>query len=124
MTYRFYDWDRTDENGNRRELHLRKGLDVTNLKLAPRPLHVESADGVRRMLDEEYFTLDVIRTHSRVSLPPVKHFGMITLLDGELTMTWAGGSAKMKKGETFFLPASVPEITVRGEGTAAVSMPK
>ena len=124
VTYRFYDWDRTDENGNRRELHLRKGLDVTNLKLAPRPLHVESADGVRRMLDEEYFTLDVIRTHSRVSLPPVKHFGMITLLDGELTMTWPGGSAKMKKGETFFLPASVPEITVRGEGTAAVSMPK
>ena len=124
VTYRFYDWDRTDENGNRRELHLRKGLDVTNLKLAPRPLHVESADGVRRMLDEDYFTLDVIRTHSRVSLPPVKHFGMITLLDGELTMTWPGGSAKMKKGETFFLPASVPEITVRGEGTAAVSMPK
>ena len=124
VTYRFYDWDRTDENGNRRELHLRKGLDVTNLKLAPRPLHVESADGVRRMLDEDYFTLDVIRTHSRVSLPPVKHFGMITLLDGELTMTWAGGSAKMKKGETFFLPASAPEITVRGEGTAAVSMPK
>jgi mannose-6-phosphate isomerase class I len=39
-------------------------------------------------------------------------------------MTWAGGSVKMKKGETFFLPASVPEITVRGEGTAAVSMPK
>ena len=76
------------------------------------------------MLDEDYFTLDVIRTHSRVSLPPVKHFGMITLLDGELNMTWAGGSVKMKKGETFFLPASAPEITVRGEGTAAVSMPK
>ena len=59
-----------------------------------------------------------------MSLPPVKHFGMITLLDGELNMTWAGGSVKMKKGETFFLPASAPEITVRGEGTAAVSMPK
>ena len=124
LTYRFYDWDRVDENGNRRELHLKKGLDVTNLKLCPRPLHVEAADGVRRMLDEENFTLDVIRTHSRAVLPPVKNFGMITLLDGELNMTWTGGSAKMKKGETFFLPGSVPEITVRGEGTAALSMPK
>ena len=124
LTYRFYDWDRVDENGNRRELHLKKGLDVTNLKLSPRPLHVEAADGVRRMLDEECFTLDVIRTHSRAVLPPVKNFGMITLLDGELNMTWTGGSAKMKKGETFFLPGSAPEITVRGEGTAALSMPK
>ena len=124
ITYRFYDWDRVDENGNRRELHLKKGLDVTNLKLSPRPLHVEAADGVRRMLDEENFTLDVIRTHSRAVLPPVKNFGMITLLDGELNMTWTGGSAKMKKGETFFLPGSAPEITVRGEGTAALSMPK
>ena len=97
---------------------------MTNLKLSPRPLHVETADGVRRMLDEENFTLDVIRTHSRLALPPVKHFGIITLLDGELSMAWTGGSAKMKKGETFFLPASVPEITVHGEGTAALSMPK
>ena len=124
LTYRFYDWDRVDASGNRRELHLKKGLDVTNLKLCPRPLHVETADGVRRMLDEECFTLDVIRTHSRAVLPPVKHFGMITLVDGELNMTWTGGSTKMKKGETFFLPSSVPEITVRGEGTAALSMPK
>ena len=124
LTYRFYDWDRVDAGGNRRELHLKKGLDVTNLKLSPRPLHVEAADGVRRMLDEENFTLDVIRTHSRLALPKVKHFGMITLLDGELSMAWTGGSAKMRKGETFFLPASVPEINVHGVGTAALSMPK
>ena len=124
LTYRFYDWDRVDASGNRRELHLKKGLDVTNLKLSPRPLHVEAADGVRRMLDEENFTLDMIRTHSRLALPKVKHFGMITLLDGELSMAWTGGSAKMKKGETFFLPASVPEINVHGVGTAALSMPK
>ena len=124
LTYRFYDWDRTDANGNRRELHLKKGLAVTNLKLSPRPMHVEGADGVRRILDEACFTLDVIRTHSREVLPRVKDFGMITLLDGELAMTWQGGSMKMRKGETFFLPASVPEITVCGEGSAALSMPK
>ena len=121
LTYRFYDWDRVDANGNRRELHLQKGLAVTNLKLSPRPVRVESADGVRRVLNENCFTLDVIRTHSRAVLPPVKEFGMITLLEGELSMTWQGGSVRMKKGETFFLPASVPELTLRGAGSAALN---
>ena len=32
VTYRFYDYDRVDKNGNKRELHLEKALDVLNMK--------------------------------------------------------------------------------------------
>ena len=31
VTYRFYDWERTDKNGNKRELHIQKAIDVTDL---------------------------------------------------------------------------------------------
>ncbi len=30
-TYRVYDYDRTDNSGNKRELHIQKSIDVTNV---------------------------------------------------------------------------------------------
>lgn len=30
-TYRVYDYDRTDNSGNKRELHVQKSIDVTNV---------------------------------------------------------------------------------------------
>ena len=123
ITYRFYDWDRTDKDGNRRELHLEKGLDVTDLKLAPMPIHVEKAYGGKRVLKEHYFILDVIRTDDSGVLPPIHDFGMLTVLEGQITLRWKNGRMRLRKGETCFLPRTIPEITLRGRGAAAVAMP-
>ena len=123
LTYRFYDWDRTDAEGHRRELHLKKALDVTNLKLSLRPVHVERSSGIKRILNEERFTMDIIQPEGALRLPDITDFGMITAIEGDLTLWWQSGSMAMKPGETFFLPASVPPITLKGIGIAALSMP-
>ncbi len=123
ITYRFYDWDRTDAAGNRRELHLEKALAVTNLDLTPLPIRVERAYGGKRILKEKYFTLDVIRTDDSGVLPPIHDFGMLTVLEGQITLRWKNGRMRLKRGETCFLPRSVPEITLRGKGAAAVALP-
>lgn len=123
ITYRFYDWDRVDANGRRRELHLDRALDVTDLKCSPSPIRVERSFGVKRVLNEEYFTLDVLRTDSIVNLPPVRDFGLFTVIEGELTLHWAGAEMCLKAGETCFLPASVPPLAAEGCGAAALSMP-
>lgn len=123
LTYRFYDWDRVDQEGRRRELHLEKGLAVTNLKLTPQPIHVEEAPGVRRVLNETYFTLDILRVDGAQALPPVQHFGMLTVLEGELTLEWESGEMILRRGETCFLPTNGPRIMLRGSGAAALSMP-
>ena len=39
VTYRFYDWDRVDQAGKKRELHLDKALDVTDLTPTPLNTH-------------------------------------------------------------------------------------
>ena len=123
LTYRFYDWDRKDANGNRRELHLKKALDVTNLKMHRRPVHVERAFGTKRVLNEENFTLDIIQPEGSAALPEINHFGMITAVEGEMMLQWASGSMTIRPGETFFLPASVPPLTLKGTGIAALAMP-
>lgn len=37
LTYRMYDYNRTDKNGNLRELHIEKAMDVVNTKESPAP---------------------------------------------------------------------------------------
>ena len=124
ITYRFYDWDRVDSQGRKRELHLEKGLAVTDLALEPQPIHAEEDFGVRRVLDKTYFTLDVLRTKDAVALPAVRDFGMLTAIGGEVGLAWPGGSMRLSLGETVFLPRALPADTVlTGCGTAALSMP-
>ena len=126
VTYRFYDWDRVDARGNRRELHLQKALDVTNLQFAPDPKHWNEAEGVTRMLEEPFFSLDLIRAEKeeKIGLPAISAFGFLTALDEGLTLAWPTGCTGMKKGESFFLPCRSPELWLEGNGRAALSMPR
>ena len=123
LTYRFYDWDRKDAEGRGRELHIEQGLAVADLKCAPRPVRVSEAYGTRRLLNEEEFTLDVIRCHGVEILPELGEFGILTSLQGELSLKWDSGEMKLGEGETCLLPRSAPKMHLRGEGYAALAMP-
>jgi mannose-6-phosphate isomerase len=123
VTYRFYDWDRTDEQGKKRELQLDKALDVTNLKRQLSPVRVEKSYGVKRVLTEDSFTLDLLCVSGIETLPEIQNFGLLTVTEGELRLRWAGSSMKMKAGETCLLAKNSPELAVEGIGTAALAMP-
>ncbi len=123
VTYRFYDWDRVDKNGNRRELHIDKALDVTDLDFTLDPIPAPDAP-VARVLDETYFTLDLMKVDGEQAVPAINHFGMLTVLEGEMSLCWQGGSRKLAKGESLYVPAAAPELTLCGHGRAALSMPR
>lgn len=124
ITYRFYDWNRTDAEGKRRELHLEKALDVTDLSFAPDPVRAPEGEGCARVLDTEFFTLDLLQSVTSLPMPKVRDFGMVTALTEGLTLRWESSHVEMKKGDTFLLPATCPALTLEGAGKAAVSMPK
>lgn len=121
VTYRFYDWDRVDAKGNKRELHLDKALDVTDLHFALDPVPAPDAP-CARVLDTTYFTLDLLKAEGRVEVPPVKDFGLLTALDA-LTLRWEGGERALAAGQSLLLPAACPALTLEGRGRAALSMP-
>ena len=123
LTYRFYDWNRTDGHGKKRELHLDKALDVANLKLALSPVRMVKAAGIRRVLSEDDFTLDLLRISGTGEIPEINQFGILTVIEGGLTLHWAGSSMAMKAGETCLLAANSPELTIEGTGAAALAMP-
>ena len=123
LTYRFYDWDRADADGNKRELHLDKALDVARLRSAPAMKRVGKAFGTRRVLSEKYFTLDLIHTDTLELLPAVHEFGILTVIEGEMELRFSGGMVSMKEGDTCLLAKNGPELALVGAGTAALAMP-
>ena len=123
ITYRFYDWGRVDKNGKPRELHLEKALAVTDLHIQRDPIPAPDK-GVARVLDETYFTLDLIHTDGEEKVPAIRHFGLLTALDAPVEIVWEDASFPMKKGETFYIPTMAPALKVRGKGLVALSMPK
>ena len=123
LTYRFYDWDRADADGNKRELHLDKALDVARLRSAPAMKRVGKAFGTRRVLSEKYFTLDLIHTDTMELLPAVHEFGILTVIEGEMELRFSGGMVAMKAGDTCLLAKNGPELALVGAGTAALAMP-
>ena len=123
ITYRFYDWDRVDKNGNRRELHLQKALDVTDLTFSLDPIPAPNKP-VARVLDEKYFTLDLVNVQGEAVLPAVTAFGLLTALDGDLNVHFAGGQLTLRKGESAYIPHTAPVLTLHGKGRAALSMPR
>ena len=83
----------------------------------------EKAYGVKRVLSEAYFTLDLIRTDTIEMLPAVQEFGILTVTEGDMTLRWAGASLRMKAGDTCFLPKTSPDLALEGIGSAALAMP-
>ena len=112
-----------DKNGKRRELHLAKALDVTDLSFSLDPVPAPDAP-IARVLDEQFFTLDLMNVKDAVQVPAIHEFGMLTSLEGELELCWEGGSRALKKGDSLYVPTCAPALTLKGTGRAALSMPR
>ncbi len=119
VTYRFYDWERRDKNGNKRELHLDKALDVTDVNLCPNAVKAETLEdtpsGCReRLLDTRYFGLERLKNcHALPLAPDTRRFSILTALaDGQIT--WQGGTMSLKAGETALLPADGNALSLNG----------
>ena len=126
VTYRLYDWDRRDAQGRTRELHIGKALDVAGL-FEPQlePVHAFDVPFAHVLDMPFYFRLDAYAVSGEAKIAPAPYhgFGILTALTDGLTLCWPGASMQLRKGETVLLPAAAPDLTLRGEGRAAVSMP-
>ncbi len=105
VTYRFYDWERMDAKGNKRELHIQKAVDVTDvdaqLDAAP---ETNLGNGRFRLLDKKYFGLDRFQEFSGVLPVDKRRFAFLTALK-ECRLSWPDGQLTLPAGHTALLPA-------------------
>ncbi len=107
LTYRVYDYGRTDKNGKPRELHIEKALQVTALRRFT-PVFFEGD----LLGQSEYFTVKKVKVAGRYALNTDKNsFACITCVKGSGELA----GEKIARGDSFFVPANFGEYAASGE---------
>lgn len=117
-TYRVYDFDRKDDEGNLRELHLEKSIDVLNIG-APansRPVTVKADDLMSTLLvASDFFAVYKWEVSGKVTLEKTAPYLLVSVLAGQGMLTVDGETYPIAKGDHFILPSDVEEWTFEGK---------
>ena len=113
-TYRVYDYNRRDKNGNLRPLHVEKALAVSDLKKSP--ALPEIPDGENVLLAEcGYFEVRRLRFAGESTVTATAgSFTALTVTEGEGTLSDGESILSFRKGDTLFIPAQETSFTVKG----------
>ena len=117
-TYRVYDYDRVDKEGNTRELHIEKTKDVTKVPFekATTTSKEEKLDGVAitYFADEKYFSVYKIDVKGQVTLEKTATGNLFTVLEGSGSVIIDGINYDVKKGDSFILTTACSSYTLEG----------
>ena len=121
VTYRIYDYKRTDEKGNERELHTAEALDVINFSASKNPKShytlTTNADP-QLLVSCEYFTTNIMELDKprRMQNVPDGTFVVYMCLEGRLEISGGTSNVRVQKGETVMIPAGMDVPTFIPEG--------
>lgn len=120
ITYRIYDWDRVDANGNSRELHVGLALDAMNYDVVNTKKDYErTTNSANLVVDCPYFTTNFIPLDGSISLHKNGNsFNVYMCTEGEFSIQADGETYTYKKGDTVLVPAALKEFSF--DGTASL----
>ncbi|MEM8666561.1 MAG: type I phosphomannose isomerase catalytic subunit [Planctomycetota bacterium] len=127
-TFRLFDWNRVDADGNARPLHLEQGLEVSDYETGPvEPRRVDPmVTGWQNVVASDKFLLRLLATGS-TSLAGDGEFHIVTVPKGNATLVTGEETILLNAGETLLLPAAMGacEITVAESGVVmGMSLPQ
>jgi len=117
VTYRIFDYDRCDKEGNPRELHTELSLAAIDYTLYPEyktkyePKLNESVE----LASCKYFTTNTLELTTTIEKDYNKldSFVIYMCLDGELQIETESGSESVQKGDTVLIPASIENVILK-----------
>ncbi|MCH2035129.1 MAG: class I mannose-6-phosphate isomerase [Tenacibaculum sp.] len=116
ITYRIYDWDRQDDQGNYRELHTELALDAIDYKSQERysTAYDKKENSALEIVSCPYFTTNVLPLNGSIE---VNHndkdsFIIYMCVEGEVTFSNDLNKETIKMGETILIPAKIKDFTI------------
>ncbi len=119
ITYRVYDWDRVDAEGNSRELHTDLALEAINYQRVCAQKKYQAPNNVSStVVTSPYFTTNII--------PLVGHFSLVKKRDAFRVLLCTDGFFELKvnhtvftyqAGATILIPAILDSIQLHGNAT-------
>jgi len=125
ITYRIYDWERVDKNGNQRELHTELALDAIDY------LHYDSYrseyemeyNKSSNMVDCKYFTANILPLNKPIQADYnlIDSFVIYMCIEGGFSIDCGTGEkVEVKMGETVLLPAECKSVTLSPYGKTKI----
>lgn len=129
-TYRLYDYDRTDDAGNKRELHLKQSEDVTTvphkdpeLKITTKHLGESTVTTLVTAPQSKFFSVYHVLVKGELAQKASAAYTLFSVLNGAGSLTVDGKSFDLKKGTHFLMPNQVSEWTLQGDMDIIESTP-
>lgn len=116
VTYRLYDWDRVDANGNGRELHTELALDAINFNTTKAKIDYEQkVNESNKTVHCDYFKTNVIPLDGKMNWKAHKgSFTVFMCTQGEFSLEVENTSYSYKMGDTVLLPATIEKVIISG----------
>lgn len=122
LTYRVYDYNRLNDDGNPRTLHIKKAFDVIdfnapydNAKIKGLDLPISSSSTKTYKLSNRNFSLEILNTSDQFKENASgSKFYIYFFIEGDALIKYPKGITYVKKGETVFIPASLGEYIIAG----------
>jgi len=118
-TFRLFDWNRVDAEGNPRQLHIEQSLEVTNFERGPvcPQVAVDTDEaGRERLVDCEKFVLDRLRLAKPQAVGGGDRLRLLVVIEGSVKI----GAEEFSLGETCLVPAAAGVVEVVPEGEAVL----
>jgi len=120
ITYRIYDFDRVDDNGNSRELHTEQALDAFDFTWHEqyKTRYHDTVNKPVTLVECPYFTTNklhcteaIIRDHGQLDT-----FVIYVCMEGRLTMHYDGGTLEVNMGDSVLVPANMTKVRLEPHG--------
>ncbi|MFC0605272.1 type I phosphomannose isomerase catalytic subunit [Winogradskyella pulchriflava] len=119
ITYRVYDWDRVDEEGNERELHNDIALDAFdfNLKNDFRVEYKKCANVSNEMVSCPFFTTNYLEIDTEIEKTNTQDSFLIYMcVNGKAEILTDNTTDVISKGETILIPAAIKNFRLKSNG--------
>jgi mannose-6-phosphate isomerase len=119
VTYRVYDWDRRDSDGNERELHNEIATDAIdfNMKDNFRVHYKKRKNTSNKMVSCPFFTTNYLELDSEIEKKnTIDSFLIYICVDGEVEISTASTTDMISKGETLLIPAMIKDFKLKTKG--------
>ena len=114
ITYRLYDYDRLDKNGNLRDLHLEKSKEAIKC-LDTEKTHENLEEKSEILYDNEYFSVKKINVKDKDSFDRKDPYLLESVINGEGEIIVDDEKYSIKKGDFFILTNYVKNYTFQGD---------
>lgn len=127
-TYRVYDYDRVDDQGNQRDLHIDASIDVSMIPHQDPDLDISTEKSgesvVTHFLTNDYFSVYKWDINGQLVKNLDAPYTLATVIDGSGQLIIEDKHYDLTKGDAFILPNGINQVTIQGNLSLITSNPE